>query len=50
MLAALHEHKSITRHAIRVKRRDGSFIDVLVNIDLVKGTGETLLLGTILER
>jgi len=50
MLARLREHKSITRHPIRVKRRDGSFIDVLVNIDLVKGNGETLLLGTIVER
>lgn len=49
MLARLREHKSITRHALRVKRRDGTFVDVHVNIDLVKATRETLLLGTIVE-
>jgi PAS domain S-box-containing protein len=50
MLAALREQKAITRHPLRVKKRDGSSIDVLVNIDLVKGDGESVLLGTIVSR
>lgn len=47
MLATLRAHSRITRHPLRVKTRDGNFFDVLVNIDLVKGGREWLLLGTI---
>lgn len=50
MLEHLRKNTSIVRHPISVKRRDGSSVDVFVNIDLVKGNGETLLLGTIVER
>lgn len=50
MLDHLRKNKSIVRHPIRLKRRDGSYVDVFMNIDLVKGNGETLLLGTLVER
>jgi len=50
MLAALRENGSITLHPLRVKKRDGTFVDALVNIDLLKSGGPTLLLGTIVSR
>jgi PAS domain S-box-containing protein len=49
MLGRLREHGAITRHPLRMKRRDGTFLDALVNIDLVKGNGPSLLLGTIIQ-
>lgn len=49
MLTTLRAHNAITREPLRMKRRDGSFIDVLVNIDLVRGNGESVLLGTIVQ-
>lgn len=50
MLARLRERGAITHYHLRMKRRDGSFMEALVNIDLVKGNGESLLLGTIMSR
>lgn len=50
MLAQLREHKAITHYQLRVKKRDGSLVDALVNIDLVSGDGASVLLGTIVRR
>ncbi|MBI2214309.1 MAG: PAS domain S-box protein [Acidobacteria bacterium] len=50
MLSTLREQKTITHYPLRVKKHDGSFIDVIVNIDLVAGNGASLLLGTIALR
>jgi len=49
LLEALQRDGLITRYRIRFKRKDGSFLDALTNMDLVTGDHETWLLGTIIE-
>ena len=49
LLQTLREKGSITRHPLRLRKKDGSEVEVITNMDLVPGVGETYLLGTILE-
>ncbi len=48
MIDAARRDKQLHRFAVQLKRKDGTLIDVVMNVDLVPGEGETFLLGTIL--
>jgi hypothetical protein len=50
MIETLMEKKSITNHPLRLKRKDGTLVDVLANMDLVPAERETWILGTIVGR
>lgn len=49
LLATLEGDRSITRYSLRLKRKNGSIVETLTNMDLVKGDHETWLLGTMIE-
>lgn len=49
LLEILSRDKSVSRHPLKLKRKDGTIIDTIVNMDLVPGERETYILGTLLE-
>jgi PAS domain S-box-containing protein len=49
MLDLLRAHKALHRHPVRLRRQDGTVINVLMNIDLFKGIDQSYLIGTMLE-
>lgn len=49
MLELLRSRKALDRHPTRLRRQDGTVINVLMNIDLFKGSEKTYLIGTLLE-
>lgn len=50
LLATLERERSITNQPLRLKRKDGTLIDTVTNMDLLPGEGEVYLLGTLLEK
>lgn len=50
LLELLRTQKALDRHHVRLRRKDDTVIDVLMNIDMVKGVEQTYLIGTMLER
>jgi PAS domain S-box-containing protein len=49
LLDLLRTRKSLERHPVRLRRRDGTVINVVMNIEMVRGVGKTYLIGTMLE-
>lgn len=48
-LKILEKEGSVTRHPLKLKKKDGTLIDTITNMDLVPGETETYILGTLME-
>jgi len=49
MLALLRNRGYLDRHPVRLRRKDGSVAPVVMNIDMVRGERESILIGTLLD-
>lgn len=49
-LKILLKEKSVTEFPLKLKRKDGTLIDTIVNMDIVPGERETFILGTLVEK
>ena len=49
-LETLREQGSVTKHQMTMRRKDGSFLDAIFNVDFIKDDGTQLLLGTFVPK
>ncbi len=49
-LKVLMNQESVTSYPLTLKRKDGSLVDTIVNMDIVPGERETFILGTMVEK